>query len=593
MAARGDGVIERSALAASPVHRAVWDRDVPVELFDSVAPDLSGPSREIVDASLSAIRRRISDATVYDAAGIVGDRMVADLAGSGFWGLRVERGYGGSGLSFAAYMHVLTRLVALDPWVGVLASMQAGLGPVTTLNAFATMEQKQRLLPPLASGERLGVYATTEPGTSSDLRAVRTTATRAGDTLRLTGEKLLITNVAPGRTASVLCQVDGEPRMVMVELPDHEDERFGTVTYGLRAFRHVHNRGLLFNQLPVPADNLLNGPGLAIAYHALNHGRVAICAGTAGLLRRITGSLVPWVQTRETFGAAIATRELVQRRLGRLAARIVGADAVAGWSAQLLDEGYRGELEAVLAKVFGSEILKEATVDLLLKTHGGRALLDGNMFADDVYDLLAPTVYEGENEILTLGFFRALAKEHSVRLLAPIAAQVGPRPGLRRMWQARSSLAPYAIWLADRHLRTALPRSALRRELPLDPDDQTELALQLLKHSGLEISRTLRRHGEAVNDRQAESLDLAQRVQTATAMLVVSRYGSRHDDPLVRAAAACMAAELAQRLTGLRLPARYQRHVTVVGAAVADDEFAPVTDAPHSAPIMPRHLLIP
>jgi hypothetical protein len=236
-------------------------------------------------------------------------------------------------------------------------------------------------------------------------------------------------------------------------------------------------------------------------------------------------------------------------------------------------------LEAVLAKVFGSESLKEATVDLLLKTHGGRALLDGNLFADDVYDLLAPTVYEGENEIVTLGFFRALAKDHYTRLLAPIAARVGAvsRPGPRRLWQARGAVAPYATWLATKQLRLAVPYRP--QPVPLDLDGQTDLALRLLSRSGLQISSMLRRHGDAIVDRQAECLDVAQRVQTATAMLVVARYGSRHADVLIRQAAASMAAELAARLTGQRLSGRYQRQVAELGAAVAHDQFAPVAHA--------------
>lgn len=163
-------------------------------------------------------------------------------------------------------------------------------------------------------GSRCGVFATTEPATASDLRAIRTEAVRSGDILQLTGEKFLITNAAPGRTGCVLCRVEGELRMLVVELSDAEDDHFQRVHYGVRAFRHVAHRALVFHQLAVPADNLLDAPGLVVAYHALNHGRVAVCAGAAGLLRRMTGSLIPWVQARETFGALIGTRELVQRR---------------------------------------------------------------------------------------------------------------------------------------------------------------------------------------------------------------------------------------------------------------------------------------
>lgn len=564
-------------LSASPVHRAVWDPAVPVEVFESADQPVPEPVRTAVDRVLAAVRTRVADGSVYGPDGLVGEAMLADLAGAGYWRLRVDPAYGGLGASFAAYADLLAKVFALDQPVGVLGSMQAGLGPVTTLTAHGTEEQKRRLLPLLAEGTRLGAFATTEPGTSSDLRAIATDALRDGDRLLLTGEKLLITNAAPGRLASVLCRVDGELRMLMVELPE-EDETFHTVTYGLQAFRHLHNHGLVFRDMPVPAANLLPGDGRAIAYHALNHGRVMLCAGAAGGLRRMIGSLGPWVQVRETFGAAIGTRELVQRRLGRLAARTVGCDAVLAWSTQLLDNGYRGELEGVVAKVFGSESLKEATVEVLLKTHGGRALLDGNMFADDVHELLAPTVFEGENEILTLGFFAGLAREHGEQVLQPLASALGPggadRPSgrARRVWEARRPITSYAGWAGRRQLARVTPMAG--GAAPTNPDGLTSLAARELQRCGLEISTAMRRQGSGLVQHQAMVFDLARRVQDATVMLVVARYGARQPDPLVRDAATCMAAELGRRLTGSRPTADYYRLLTGLGEAVADGRFS-------------------
>lgn len=578
---------DRRLRASSPVHRAVWDRTVPVELFDTEEPLLSPAVRQIVTTARAAVERRVTDGTVYGADGVISTELIAELAGAGFWGLRAAPEYGGSGASFSTYMPVLTQMAVADPWVGVLASMQAGLGPVTTLNAFATEEQKQRLLTPLARGMRLGVFATTEPATASDLRAIRTHAVRSRDILQLTGEKFLITNAAPARTGCVLCRVDGELRMLVVELPDAEDDHFQLVHYGVRAFRHVAHRALAFHELPVPADNLLDAPGLVVAYHALNHGRVAACAGAGGLMRRMTGSMIPWVQTRETFGAPIGTRELVQRRLGRMAARIVGCDALSLWAAALLDNGYRGELESVVAKVVGSEMLKEAAVDLMLKTHGGRALLEGNMFADDVYDMVAPTVYEGENEILTLGLFRAVSREHAA-FLAGVGDALGPaRHGAPvHLWHARGAVAQYGRWLAPRQMRAARPLGAV----PMDLDDQTTFAARLLQGTGVEIDAALRHYGAELVHRQAVALELAQRVTNAAAMLTITCYGRGLADAVARQAAACMANELGQRLTRRRPTSDYYRQITQLGEAVAEDQFDLVRDAPRDRPIMPQHL---
>src|SRR5207248_11315431 len=115
------------------------------------------------------------------------------------------------------------------------------------------------------------------------------------------------------------------------------------------------------------------GDGLTIAYHGLNLGRLALCAAAAGSMRVMLANLLPWAEFRRTYGQPIATRELVKRRIARLAGLIAGADALVAWGSWLIDEGYRGELECIVAKIFGSESLKEAAVELLMKTHGGRA----------------------------------------------------------------------------------------------------------------------------------------------------------------------------------------------------------------------------
>src|SRR5439155_661346 len=86
----------------------------------------------------------------------------------------------------------------------------------------------------------------------------------------------------------------------------------------------------------------------------------------------------------------------------------------------LIDEGYRGELECIIAKIFGSEGQKEAAIELFMKTHGGRSFLRGHLFGDNVYDYLAPCIYEGEGEMLGLAFFKSLVKEHGKAFFEPI-----------------------------------------------------------------------------------------------------------------------------------------------------------------------------
>ena len=87
------------------------------------------------------------------------------------------------------------------------------------------------------------------------------------------------------------------------------------------------------------------------------------------------------------------------------------------WGSWLIDEGYRGEMECIIAKIFGSEAMKEAAIELFMKTHGGRSFLKGHLFGDNVYDFLAPCIYEGEGEVLGMAFFKSLVKEHGKQVL--------------------------------------------------------------------------------------------------------------------------------------------------------------------------------
>src|SRR5262249_32847859 len=146
-----------------------------------------------------------------------------------------------------------------------------------------------------------------------------------GDHFEVTGEKLFITNVIPGRTVGLVVLLEGKPAVLVVDLPDAETDEFRLKTYGLVALRHAHNNGLLFNKFRVPKENLLNrrfGDGLTIASPGLNLGRLSLCAGAGGSMRVMLANILPWAEFRRTYGEPIARRELVKRRIARLAGLI-------------------------------------------------------------------------------------------------------------------------------------------------------------------------------------------------------------------------------------------------------------------------------
>ncbi|HEX5470526.1 MAG TPA: acyl-CoA dehydrogenase family protein [Lacipirellulaceae bacterium] len=579
----------------SPVHRAVWDRGVPAELFLSAPPKTPPDVQQVMDDSVAVVQRHKAAGTLLNDDNKIAEQVLGDLGHAGYWGLLVGKEYGGSGAPFTSFAPFLTRMALVDPTVAGLASVHGCIGAVDPVRSFGTSEQKHRFLPGLADGSRLSAFALTEPCAGSDLTALRTTARLEGNEYVVNGEKLFITNVVPGRTIGLVCLIEGKPAVLIVELPPQENEHFRLRKYGLWALKHTYNRGIIFRDFRVPAENLLTPPrgdGLTIAYHGLNLGRISLCANAAGTMRLMMASIIPWARFRRTYGAPIADRELVQRRLGELAGLIVACDALVAWCAGLIDRGYRGELECMVAKIFGSEAQKHAAIEYFMKTHGGRSFLVGHNFGDNIHEYLAPCIYEGEGEMLGMGFFKSLVKHHGKTYFEPIGKALAaagirhPNPmNPAHFWALKGVVLPYLKWVTARRL-TPVPAAKLP-EMPKNLREHAEFACERLQRMALEISGTMSRLQLKLADRQCRMAELSQRCQDTITILTTSMYGARQDDPLVRDAADILCQSLRQKVLGRRQSNYYFRRVTELGAAIADGQFRSIAGIEAEAILMP------
>jgi alkylation response protein AidB-like acyl-CoA dehydrogenase len=581
--------------ANSPVHRAVWDRDFPTELFEPEPSPVPPDCERTMQASLDLVRRHVASKTLLNEHGKITDEVFRELGEVGYWGLLVDPEYGGGGAPFSVFAPFLTKMATIDPTVAGLASVHGCIGAVDPVRTFGTPEQKQRFLPDLASGHRLSGFALTEPGAGSDLTALRTRAELVGDEYVVNGEKLFITNAIPGRTIGLVCLIEDKPAVLIVDLPEHEDEHFEVINYGLYALKHSYNNGLRFHDFRVPAVNRLNiakGDGLTIAYHGLNLGRVALCANAAGTMRTMLASILPWARFRKTYGAAIVSRELVKRRVGRLASLIVGADALVGWCSWLLDQGYRGEMECTVAKVFGSESQKEAAVELFMKTHGGRAFLHGHLFGDNVHEYLAPCIYEGEGEMLSMGFFKSLIKDFGKTYFEPIGRALqaagirNPNPmNPAHAWALRNAAMPFAKWRVTQSLigwhHPTLPNLAS----PLA--EHAQFAAEALQRSRLEVASVMGKHQLRLPDRQCRMAELSQRLQDLVVILATACWAGRQGNGLVQEAADILCQDLRRKLSGKRPTDAYFRAVTRLGENVAEGGFSAIAGVEAEEILMP------
>ena len=569
---------------SSPAHRAVWDRGVPVELFQSRDPSTPHDVQQVMDAAVGVVHQHRGANTLLNENGKITEEVMQDLAGTGYWGLLVDREFGGSGTPFSSFAPFLTRMAMADPTIAGLASVHGCIGAVDPVRTFGDAEQKQRFLPGLADGSRLSAFALTEPSAGSDLTQLRTRAVLDGDHYVVNGEKLFITNVVPGRTIGLVCLVEDRPAVLIVELPAKENENFQLRKYGLWALKHTYNQGILFNDLRVPKENLLvpsRGDGLTVAYHGLNLGRVALCANAAGTMRIMMASMIPWAKFRVTYSAPIGNRELVQRRLGRLAGLITACDALTAWCSGLIDDGYRGEMECIIAKIFGSEAQKHAAIELFMKTHGGRSFLHGHLLGDNVHEYLAPCIYEGEGEMLGMAFFKSLVKHHGKTYFEPVGKALAAA-GIKKpnplnpvhAWALKSVVFPYLKWMvAQRLLPTA------NSQLPSMPSElraHAAFACTKMQKMALEISGTMSKFQLSLADRQCRMAELSVRCQDLIVILCTALYGARQSDEIVRASADVLCQELIQNYTGKRASNRYYRQVTELGGAIADGNFCSI-----------------
>src|SRR6185503_8349288 len=260
----------------------------------------------------------------------------------------------------------------------------------------------------------------------------------------------------------------------------------------------------------------------------------------AGTMRLMMASMLPWARLRKTYGESIVQRELVRRRLGTLAGLIVGCDALVAWCSSLIDQGYRGEMECIVAKIFGSEAQKEAAIELFMKTHGGRSFLHGHLFGDNVHEYLAPCIYEGEGEMLAMAFFKSLVKQHGVQFFEPIGKAL-QAAGIKKpnmlnpshVWTLKDALLPYVKWMIQQRLRAA-PKPDLPETMPDELKAHAEFAVAKLQKAPLEISSTMTKHQLALADRQCRMSELSSRVQDLITILCTSLYGARSNDEVVR-----------------------------------------------------------
>ncbi|MFN6190755.1 MAG: AMP-binding protein [Planctomycetia bacterium] len=576
---------ERLVRAAASLASCLWHSHVDGGGFASSGSTAAAPLRDSVAAILERAEAAIAGLRAADALydppteasrlpappipdapprqqGIFSAEAERALGETGFWGLAVPESFGGAGCTMQELATSITRMAANVPTAAGMLSVHSSIGAVAAVAAFGSPGQQARHLPGLARGLPLSIFAATEPDAGCDLSAVAATFERRGDSLLITGTKMFITGATHGRLVKLLAMLDGQPAVALVRLPAADDATFRLRRYPLHPLKHAHNAALEFHGFKVDPADLLAPPAdrhgrpdaMKIIWHGLNRGRITLAAQAAGTLRILFAQARDFAGSRRTWGEPIGARQLVQGRLGRIAARTLACDALAAWAAGCIDAGETGELEAITAKIMAGECVRESAIDAL-GVHGGRAFLVGHPLGDSFHDHLAVTVYEGESDLLGLALFKGLVKHH-------------PLASLARDATASRRAAAWLGWRIGRFARGPRPDVAI---LDATLRSHAAQARRSLDRVALRIDRAVRRHGRQLAERQLEIGSLSAEVRELVSVVAVAHYADAAGDDGLALAADCWCRLALARAHGRRLTEADHALVAELGCTTALD----------------------
>jgi alkylation response protein AidB-like acyl-CoA dehydrogenase len=368
--------------------------------------ELSSEQRLLRDTIRSFVAAEIRPvAREFEASGQYPDEIVATMAQMGLFGLLVPEEYGGIAADMVSLAVVFEEISR--GWMGVAGIIGSHSLSCWMIARFGTGEQKDALLPELASGERRTGIGLTEPGAGSDLQGIATTARRDGDNYVVNGRKTWITNARHADPLPVLVKTDPSAR------PAHKGMSVLLVdpaTPGFEVVRDLPKLGyrgpetceIVLDDVIVPASNLLGGVegrGLQQVLAALEKGRINIAARAVGVAQEAYDQALRYAGQREAFGQKISGFQAVQLKLADMAMKLQAARLLTYWAASRADAGQRADLESGLAKVYASEVAQECAFTAM-QVHGGYGY-SKEFTVERLYrDAPLMVIGEGTNDIL-------------------------------------------------------------------------------------------------------------------------------------------------------------------------------------------------
>lgn len=367
--------------------------------------------RDFADRELAPRARQVDEEETFSWENWEG------IARLGLTGIGIDPKYGGSGSSGGyRQMAIAAEEVARgDPSASVSLIAHLSLG-ATTIYRFGNEEQRQRLIPLLASGRGVAAWALTEPGGGSDAAALRTTATERDGVYYLNGSKMFITNADVAESMVVFATQDrsqGYRGISAFVVPRGAPGLKANPMHGKMGMRGSSTCEVVFQDTPVPAENLLGeeGRGFRYAMEILDSSRIIIAAQCVGIGQAALEAGVRYAQQRESFGKPIAQHQAIQFMLADMATEVYAARVSTMNAATLKDNGQPFVNEASMAKLIASEMCVKVTSQAL-QVHGGYGYFKEAPVERLFRDARVTTIYEGTSEVQRLLIARQVLAQY-------------------------------------------------------------------------------------------------------------------------------------------------------------------------------------
>jgi alkylation response protein AidB-like acyl-CoA dehydrogenase len=320
----------------------------------------------------------------------------------GLMGIPIPEEYGGAGMDFTSYIIAIHELSKVSATIGVILSVHTSVGTNPILY-FGSEEQKKKYIPKLASGEYLGAFCLTEPGSGSDAGSLKTKAVKKDGKYILNGSKVFITNGGEADTYIVFASTnpDGGTKGISAFVVEKNTE-------GLVIGKDEHKMGLYgsrtvqlsFEDAEVPFENLLGeeGDGFKIAMANLDVGRIGIAAQSLGIAQAALENSINYAKERVQFGKPIAAQQGIGFKLADMATSVESSELLTYRAAFLRQNGLPCGKEASMAKLFASKTAMEVAIEAI-QVYGGYGYTKDYPVERYFRDAKVCEIYEGTSEI--------------------------------------------------------------------------------------------------------------------------------------------------------------------------------------------------